>query len=93
MSENARSLIEHLHVIQMEGEKYRLKLNMARGELIRISRESVLTEEDNVYFLNGDKVAVTSGAKYLGCWLSDRGDPTKEINQRITICMTIVKKI
>ena len=46
---------------------------------IRISREQLLTESDNVYFENGEKVAVKETAKYLGCWLNERGDHRKDL--------------
>ena len=36
---------------------------------------------------------IASQAKYLGCWLNDRGDPQREVRQRISTCMTILKKL
>ena len=32
-------------------------------------------------------------AKYLGCWLNDKGDPEREVKQRIANCMAILKKL
>ena len=31
--------------------------------------------------------------KYLGCWLNSSGDPNREVRQRISTCMTILKKL
>ena len=64
---------------------------MDKCELIRISRTELFTEEDNVYFQNGQKVKIHNEAKYLGCLLNNKGDPSREIRYRITVCMTIKK--
>eukprot|EP00973_Karenia_brevis_P088993 12342204-Karenia_brevis.AAC.1 len=62
---------------------------MDKCELIRISRIKLFNHQDNVFFQDGTKVRTTTEAKYLGCWLNDRGDPGREIRQRIANCMTI----
>ena len=93
ISENAESLTKRLHLIQEEGGKYGLQLNLDKCELIRISRTTSFTEKDNVFFKNGQKVNIKDEAKYLGCWLNYKGDPTREVRQRITVCMTILKKL
>ena len=92
ISENAKSLTKLLHSIQTEGLKYGLQLNSDRCELIRISRTEVFTDDDFVLFLNGQKVIIKEEAKYLGCWLNNKGGPTREIRHRITICMAILNK-
>ena len=51
--------------------------------MIRIARQQAITEQDNVYFTNGQRVNTTEEAKYLGCWLNHRGDPAQKIKQRI----------
>ena len=66
---------------------------MGKCELIRISRTELFTDDDNVYFQNGQTVKIKPEAKYLGCWLNNRGDPAREIRQRITICMAILKRL
>ena len=38
-------------------------------------------------------VKTKNEAKHLGCWLNDRGDPQREVKQRIATCMTILKKL
>ena len=80
ISENAQSLTELLHLIQDEGEKYGLQLNMDKCDLFRISRNELFTDDDNVYFTNGQAVIIKPGAKYLGCWLNNKGDPSRKIS-------------
>ena len=53
-------------------------------ELVRISREQIFTEEDDIYFVNGTNVKIKEEAKYLGGWLNNRGDPGQEVRQRIS---------
>ena len=45
------------------------------------------------FFLNGQAVNIKPEAKYLGCWLNNKGDPSREIRHRITICMAILKRL
>ena len=66
---------------------------MDKCELIRISRIDLFTDDDKVFFKNGQPVLIKPEAKYLGCWLNNRGDPAREIRQRITICMAILKRL
>ena len=66
---------------------------MDKCELIRITRAELFTDDDNVHFITGQKIEIKPEAKYLGCWLNNRGDPSREIRQRITICMTILKRL
>ena len=79
--------------VQKEGGKYGLLLNLNKCELIRIARNNDLNETDKVTFINNEKVKEVTSAKYLGCWLNDKGDPAREVKQRITICMTILKRL
>ena len=67
ISENAQSLTKLLHLIQEEVAKYGLQLIMDKCELIRISRIELVTDDDNVYFNNGQAVRIKPEAKYLGC--------------------------
>ena len=92
ISENARTFTKFLQNIQKEGALYGLKLNMSKCELIRIARMQSTTEADEVTFADGTKVKISTHAKYLGCWLNDRGDPNQEVRQRIATCMKILKK-
>ena len=93
ISENAKSLTTFLHLIQEDGDKYGLQLNMDKCELIRISRNELFNDGDKVYFNNGQPVLIKPEAKYLGCWLNNRGDPAREVRQRISICMVILKRL
>ena len=91
ISENAKAISRLLKEIQREGRKYGLILNKNKCEVIRIYRGGVFQEEDKITFEDGTEVKVSEEATYLGCWLNSRGDPNKEINQRISNCMTILK--
>ena len=92
ISENAKALTQLLQIIQREGQKYGM-LNTDKCELIRIARNNDLTEKDVVKFSDGKIVNMKNEAKYLGCQLNNRGDPGKEVRQRIATCMTILKKL
>ena len=61
--------------------------------MIRIYRGGIFTEVDNVYFKDGSAVKCKEEARYLGCWLNDKGDPEREINQRMSDCMIVLKKL
>ena len=93
VSESAKALTRLLRNIETEGAKYGLKLNYDKCEVIRISRAEPLTKEDTIYFKNGKTVKNKQEAKYLGCWLNDKGDPEREVKQRIANCMTVLKKL
>ena len=93
ITENAEAMARLLRAIETESSKYGLKLNYDKCELIQIYRGGNLTEQDNVYFANHTAVRCKNEAKYLGCWLNDRGDPEREIKQRISNCMAILKKL
>ena len=58
-------------------------------EIICFYRGGTLDEGDNVY---GEPVKCTDETRYLGCWPNNRGGPNREVRQRITPCMTTVKK-
>ena len=64
---------------------------MENFEVIEIDRRST-NAQDNIYFQNGKAVKEVKEAKYLGCWLNDKGDPAREVKQIIATCMTILKK-
>ena len=48
-----------LHRIQIEGNKYGLKLNQNKCELIQ------MYTNEKVYFMNGDEAKPTTEAKYV----------------------------
>ena len=93
VSENAKTLSKLLAKIETEGARYGLELNYGKCELLQISRGEPWAEDDTVKFKDGTPVKVKAEAKYLGCWLNDRGDPDREVKQRIANCMVILKKL
>ena len=52
VSENAQALTKLLHEIQEKGQQHGLTLNKDKCEVIRISRESLFTEDDRVQFID-----------------------------------------
>ena len=56
ISENARALSRLLQEIEKEGDKYGLKLNYDKCELISIHRGGDLAVGDKVYFRSGQEV-------------------------------------
>jgi hypothetical protein len=47
----------------------------------------------NVHFQDGQAVVRKSEVKYLGCYLNQDCDTKRELNQRISNCMAIMKKM
>ena len=66
--------------IELEGGKYRLKLNKNNCELINIH------QDERINFMDGTPVPRSKETKYLGCMLNDRGDSKREVNKRIGEC-------
>ena len=93
ISENAKRLTKLLQAIQKTGRKYGMHLNMGKCEVIRISRNAEFTARDDVKFEDNTTVITKNEAKHQGCWLNDRGDPQREVKQRIATCMTILKNL
>jgi hypothetical protein len=93
ISEDAKALTRLLREIEKEGNKYGLRLNKDKCELIRIFRGGEFSNTDKVFFSSGQEVKPVAEAKYLGCWLNDKGDPEREVKQRVATCMSIVKKL
>ena len=52
-----------------------------------------MTENASVKFKHRTPVKLKAEAKYLGCWLTGRGDPNREVKQRLANCMTVFKKL
>ena len=90
ISENISKLLAK---IETEGARYGLEFNYGKCEILQISRGEPWTADDSVKFKNGTPVKVKAEAKYLGCWLNDRGDPDREVKQRIANCMIVLKKL
>ena len=44
-----------------------------------------------VKFVNGTEVPKKTESKYLGCRINEKGDVSKEVNQRISECYLTLK--
>eukprot|EP00973_Karenia_brevis_P006285 856522-Karenia_brevis.AAC.1 len=67
-----------LSSIEMVGEMYGLKLNKGKCDLISFNGSS------RGVFRDGTRVPLKDEARYLGCWLNNRGDPARELKTRMT---------
>ena len=73
--------------IEIEGEKYGLKLNKDKCELLTTSLNA------DIRFADGTKVKRKSEVTYLGCQLNQYSNITQEISKRIANCKAIMKKL
>eukprot|EP00975_Prorocentrum_lima_P058079 12181543-Prorocentrum_lima.AAC.1 len=69
-------------------ERYGLSLNKLKCELLRLGGAL-----EPVHFVDGSAVPVVDEAKYLGCVLNDRTDPRRELRIRMSLCITVWKKL
>ena len=88
-STDAGSLSKLLTSIEQEGNKYGLRLNKAKCELV----SNVNNVNENVKFMDGTNVPKKTEVKYLGCHLNEHTDVSKELKARISICMSTLKKL
>ena len=73
--------------IEIEGNKYGLKLNKNRCELLSTSINA------NIHFQDGVKVNKKPEVEYLGFQLNQYSNITQELSKRIAICMTVLKRL
>eukprot|EP00973_Karenia_brevis_P079574 11040599-Karenia_brevis.AAC.1 len=66
---------------------YGLRLNKSKCDLIRFNGTS------RVVFRDGTPVPLKEEARYLGCWLNNKGDPARELKTRMTATEAIWKKL
>lgn len=69
-------------------EKYRMRINMKKTEILVCSREK---EEVNIY-VNEEKIKQISAFKYLGSNITDDAKSTNDIKQRIALAKTAFNK-
>ena len=87
ISSTARTMNKNLKNIEVEGSKYGMKLNKEKCELLNFGQTW------NIHFANGDKVTVKKEVTYLGAIINEKGDMTRELSQRISSCMSTLKKM
>ena len=85
-SQNTAAMNRLLHAIEQEGAKY--GMNKDKCEYISIGQKGGV-----VRFRDGTKVPVKDEVRYLGCNINNKGDPSKELNQRISTCMSIFNRL
>ena len=71
ISEDARTMSELFKKIEEEGDKYGMKLNYKKCELIKFWDIGVVRMRD------GTRMKPVDEVKYLGCQLSNRADGIK----------------
>eukprot|EP00973_Karenia_brevis_P018197 2499339-Karenia_brevis.AAC.1 len=76
-----------LKCIEEVGEMYGLRLDKSKCDLIRFNGSS------RVMFRDGAQVPLKQEARYLGCWLNNKGDPARELKTRMTATEAIWKKL
>ena len=76
-----------VRAIEIEGAKYGLHLNKNKCEHLQFN------SIERVIFSDGTLVPTVKEAKYLGCWLNDKGDPLREFRQRRQECLTTWNKL
>ena len=76
-----------LAAIETEGKKYGMKLNKSKCEVMHNANNA------NVHFQDGTPVPRKDEVKYLGCHLNENCDMKRELNTRISTCMSILTKL
>jgi hypothetical protein len=87
ISSDTKAVNKFIQNIEAEGEKYNMKLNREKCEVIHNSTTA------NVHFADNTKVKRKEEAKYLGCNLNPKANIRREISNRISTCMHILKKL
>ena len=64
-----------------------LKLNKTKCETL------IMNGTANVHFPDGTPVKQLPEVKYLGCYLNEHADLTKEVKSKIAACMATLKKL
>ena len=82
-----KAINEMLKHIEKEGEKYGMKLNKEKCELITTDSTA------NVHLDNKQQIKKTRKATYLGCEIGIKTTNTEELNSRIAKTMATMKKL
>jgi hypothetical protein len=73
--------------IEIEGEKYGMKLNYKKCELIQFGDIGTVRMRD------GTRMKPVDEVKYWGCQLNNRADGIKEVKKRVADCMVVLEKL
>ena len=86
ISKNAKVLQKILGLIETHGERYGLRLNKKKCELLSNGRTQIR-------FPDGTLVQWKEEVKYLGCTLNMKADTTREVRDRICTSAAILKNL
>ena len=87
ISEDEEALSRLLQAIEVEGGKYRLRLNKKKCEYLHCGTAG------KIYFTDGTQVPKQHEVKYLGCNMNDKADPEREIVNRKKACMITLNQL
>ena len=87
ISQNTRVMNKMIKAIEDIGGRSGMKLNKAKCEVLLYGTSAKITFQDRT------AIQEVSKAKYLGCILNKKNDPTIEVRGRIREAMGILKKM
>ena len=87
ISEDEEALSRLLAAIEVEVNKYGLKLNKKTCKCLHFGSAG------RVYFADGTPVLNQNEVKYLGCYLKNKADPDREQVKRKKACMITLNKL
>lgn len=87
VSTDTKAMNKFLKDIEEEGEKYGLKLNKGKCELLTTSHNA------DIKFKDGTKVPRKPEVTYLGCQIKQYSNRSEEISKQIMNCVTILRTL
>ena len=87
LSTDTKAMNKLLASIETESAKYGMQLNKTKCELVTNAANP------NIHFANGNRVPQLEEVKYLGCHLNNKTSVQKEIKQRLSVCMTTLRRL
>ena len=87
ISTDTKAMNLFLKDIELEGAKYGLKLNKNKCEVLTTGVSA------DIKFADGTKVKRKPEVTYLGCQINQYSNIGQELSKRISICMTILKRL
>ena len=87
VSQSEVALEKKLKAIEADGNKYGLKLNKAKCEILKFG------DVRAIHFEDGSIIKVKDKVKYLGCKLNNEANPAKELQDRMSDCILTLKKL
>ena len=85
ISQKADAMNRLLAAIEEEAELYRMRLNKNKREFL------VFETKRKIKFRDGVVIKPSEEVKYLGCYLNNKADGSKDLNRRCSECMATLK--